>query len=141
MNLPREILKWIHGLDLSYSITNPARDLDNGFLLAEILTRYYPSKIQMFSLENSHNYDFRKNNWSIIESFLKKQELELKEVDYERLVQGDRSKLREFVVQVFEILTKKKQLFINLGSSPLLCKAISNPEISRFKKPKITPSF
>ena len=95
----------------------------------------------MFSLENSHNYDFRKINWSIIESFLKKQELELKEVDYEILVQGDRAKLREFVVQVFEILTKKKQLFINLGSSPLLCKATSNQEISRLKKPKITPSF
>jgi len=72
MNLPREILKWVHGLDLSYSITNPSRDLDNGFLIAEIFTRYYPSKIQMFSLENSHNFEFRKNNWLIIEKFIKK---------------------------------------------------------------------
>ena len=141
MNLPREILKWIQGLDLSYSITNPARDLDNGFLLAEIFTRYYPSKIQMFSLENSHNYDFRRNNWLMIQSFMKKQELEIKDVDYDKLVQGDRAKLREFVVQTYEILTKKKQICLSLESQRRLCRAISSPKTSESRRIIITLLF
>lgn len=62
----------------------------------------------MFSLENSHNKDFRRNNWSIIEKFIKKQDLEIKEIDYGSLVEGDRQKLREFLVIMYETLTKKK---------------------------------
>jgi hypothetical protein len=46
--------------------------MNNGFLIAEIFSRYHPGKIQMHSFDSSQSALRKKNNWDLLELFLTK---------------------------------------------------------------------
>lgn len=52
--------------------SRPRSDFSNGFLVAEIFSRYYPSELAMHSYDNSASNAARKlDNWSLLSKFAK----------------------------------------------------------------------
>lgn len=47
------------------------RDFCNGFLFAEILSRYFPGEVQMHSFENVNSIANKQRNWQLLEKFFK----------------------------------------------------------------------
>ncbi|KAI9096629.1 hypothetical protein DFS34DRAFT_650718 [Phlyctochytrium arcticum] len=72
--LPREIIKWLQSLNLSHSIKNYKRAFSNGFLIAEILYKYYPSELtlQLHSYDTGTGPAARRNNWEMLGRAFKK---------------------------------------------------------------------
>ena len=107
--LPREIIRWMQSLDLSYSIKDPRKDLSNGFTFGEIMSRYFPDQIQMHSFDNSQKKERKLNNWTLLQKAFEKVELPLGPYDYQYVLENnDLTQLIDFTVKFYMELTGKK---------------------------------
>lgn len=99
--IPREISKWFDKLDLTYSVRNLTRDLANGFVVAEILSRKYPGKVDIYQFYNGLEIEKRKNNWERIAEILKKQNSNhtITKLDYEPVMYLKKGAALEMIVK------------------------------------------
>ncbi|CAM9306278.1 unnamed protein product [Chrysoparadoxa australica] len=108
--LSREILRWVQGLDLAYSVKNVKRDFSNGFLIAEVFSRYYDKEIQMHSYDNGTATRVKKDNWGQLQKFFKKASLTdlCTQEEVNAIIHCEEGAVVGFINKVYELLTQRK---------------------------------
>jgi len=116
-SLPREVIKWIQSLDLTYSVKNIKNDFNNGFLVAQILSRYYPvtnnqaanfKAMQMHTISNELSMKARRDNWTQINKFLIKiNEVNTRIDDMETFIKNENGEILLFIISLYQELTKR----------------------------------
>ena len=125
--MPREVMKWIQSLDLSYKIKNINRDLKNGFAVAEILSRYpvphlvqseykvdtyYRVNMQQFS--NGSSFSERTTNWRYLTDILTKfYKIPFTFDHAERILNGAPNAASDFLLVLYKTLTKRSVKVLN----------------------------
>lgn len=138
--LNRELLRWIQSLDLAYSIKNVKRcgsilladislqpgcacrslltlllllcnrDFSNGFLVAEIMSRYYDKDISMHSYDNGIGIKVKKDNWEqLLKLFGRFSDLDplTSKADMDAIIHCRNGAAVGFLTKLYQCLTKR----------------------------------
>ena len=130
--MPKEVIKWIQSLDLTYSVKNIKKDFNNGFLVAQILSRYYPvtnnqaanfKAMQMHSISNELSMKARRDNWTQINKFLIKKMMFQPVQDMEIFIKNENREILLFIISLYQKLTKR---YIPLLEGKIISTEIDN---------------
>ncbi|KAL2089202.1 hypothetical protein ACEWY4_016101 [Coilia grayii] len=106
--LPREVLKWLQSLDLSFSPKNVRRDFSNGYLVAEMFSWYYPEDFTMHSYDNGTSLATKLSNWAQIERFLTRQHIHLPKEIIDSTIHCKPGAAELLVQEIYSILTHRR---------------------------------
>jgi len=104
--LPREIIKWLQALDLSFSVKNPKRDFSNGYLIAEIMSRYHPQDVDINTYENGSRLEAKVDNWEQLYKLFKKKGIGITKAEFDPVIHCAPGAAVMFVYKMYELLTK-----------------------------------
>ena len=65
--LPRDVMKWLQSMDLSVvCVRNVRRECSNGYVVAEIMSRYFPHNVSIHMFHNGTSLECKEKNWSVL---------------------------------------------------------------------------
>eukprot|EP01018_Ginkgo_biloba_P006474 Gb_11052 [translate_table: standard] len=107
--LRRDVLRWIVTMNLSFPIKNIKRDFSNGFLVAEILSRYYPQEIQMHSFDYGTKLAKKRDNWEQLKKVFAKVDFSASHDEIENIVNcGPNNGIGPLLERLYGFLTHKR---------------------------------
>ncbi|XP_042626116.1 spermatogenesis-associated protein 4-like [Cyprinus carpio] len=106
--LPREVLKWLQSLELSFFPKNVRRDFSNGYIVAEIFSWYFPRDFHMHSYDNGASLAAKQSNWSQIERFFVKQNISLLKEVIDGTIHCKPGAAELLVQEIYTILTNRR---------------------------------
>lgn len=112
--IPREVNKWLQSLDLTYRISNPRRDLSNGFIIAEILSR----RKDIF-IGKHHHYDMRmfntglsmeerQSNWKHLKKLFEYNKIPIGDDVIQKVINQAPNSAFELLLGLYKFLTKRE---------------------------------
>lgn len=104
---PRELVRWLERLDLTYQITNFSRDLSNGYIVAEILSRYDP-KLNINSFYNDQALTKRFHNWERLKGILQTMKYNMSSLDINNIIFKQENRALEFLMHLYNLLNQKE---------------------------------
>lgn len=105
--LPREIIKWLQSLDLSFTVKNPKRDFCNGYLVAEICSRYFAKDVNMNGFENGTRLAAKVDNWEQLHKIFRKKHWKIERHEFDAVLHAAPDAAVYFVAKLYTILTKR----------------------------------
>jgi len=109
--LNRTIQKWLQSLKLTINVTSARRDMQNGYVCAQIFNRYYPSEICMELYSNGTSTNTRTDNYAQLQRFLGRTgKPPLPEKLVALAVRGEVGAGVQLLEHLYELLTRKKLL-------------------------------
>ncbi|XP_068797090.1 spermatogenesis-associated protein 4 isoform X2 [Struthio camelus] len=106
--LPRAVLRWLQSLDLSVCPRHCRRDFSNGYLVAEILSCYYPRDIQRSAYGNGSSLAAKLSNWSRLRRFFAKQKLNFAEEVIDGTIHCKPGAAEVLVQDIYSMLTNRR---------------------------------
>ena len=100
-------------MDLAQSVKNARRDFSNGFLVAEIFSRYYDRDIKMHSFEDGIGTAVKRDNWNQLLKFFSKKGISpggvpVTQLEVEEIMACKPEAVLHFVNRIYEFLSGRK---------------------------------
>ena len=113
LSLDRDILRWLQGLDLTFSVKDARRDFASGYLVAEIFSRYFPADFQLHSFDNGMSLAGRRDNWAQLVRIFAKKGIEpggrpVARMEVEEIINCVPEATYDFITRMYEFLTGKR---------------------------------
>ena len=91
---------------------NVKRDFSNGFLIAEIFSRYYAKEISMHSYDNGTASKSKKDNWNQLIKVFRKLGLPeiINEAQAQAIISGANGAAAELLCRMYGVLTQREVL-------------------------------
>ena len=93
---------------MTYKIQNPKRDLANGWIYAEILSRYYPEEIEMYQYDNGFKLEKKLNNWEHMQKYFKRKGVPVTKADWDPVMHCAPSAAYDLLKKFYTILTGRE---------------------------------